>query len=57
MTGTRVTTPPAGPLDTQSDQRNFTAEDIQSMSMNEYAKYRERIMSDTARGKSRGLFG
>ncbi len=57
MTGTRVTTPPAGPLDTQSDSRNFTAEDIQSMSMNEYAKYRERIMSDTARGKSRGLFG
>jgi hypothetical protein len=57
MTGTRVTTPPAGPLDTQSDQRNFTAEDIQSMSMNEYAKYRERIMSDAARGKSRGLFG
>ena len=57
MTGTRVTTPPAGPLDTQSDSRNFTAEDIQSMSMNEYAKYRERIMSDAARGKSRGLFG
>ena len=57
MTGTRVTTPPAGPLDTQSDQRNFTAEDIQSMSMNDYAKYREKILGATARGKSRGLFG
>jgi len=44
-------------MDTNMEQRNFTAEDISSMSMNDYAKYRERIMSDTARGKSRGLFG
>lgn len=57
MVGTRVTTPPAGPLETNSENRQFTAEDIQSMSMNDYAKYRERIMSDSARGKSRGLFG
>ena len=57
MTGTRVTTPPLGQMDTNMEQRNFTAEDISSMSMNDYAKYRERIMSDTARGKSRGLFG
>jgi chromosome segregation ATPase len=57
MTGTRVTTPPLGPMDDNSEQRALTAEDIQSMSMNDYAKYRERIMSATARGKSRGLFG
>ena len=57
MVGTRVTTPPAGPLETNSENRQFTAEDISSMSMNDYAKYRERIMSDAARGKSRGLFG
>jgi DNA repair exonuclease SbcCD ATPase subunit len=57
MTGTRVTTPPLGQMDTNMEQRNFTAEDISSMSMNDYAKYRERIMSETARGKSRGLFG
>lgn len=57
MTGTRVTTPPAGPLETNSEQRPLTAEEISTMSMNDYAKYRERLLSATARGKSRGLFG
>lgn len=57
MTGTRVTTPPLGQMDTNMDQRSLTAEDIQSMSMNDYAKYREKILGATARGKSRGLFG
>lgn len=57
MTGTRVTTPPAGPLETNSEQRPLTADEIQSMSMNDYAKYRERLLSASARGKSRGLFG
>jgi len=57
MTGTRATLPPAGPLETNTEQRNFTAQDIASMSMNEYAKYRDKLMSDTARGKSKGLFG
>ena len=57
MTGTRVTTPPLGPMDDNSEQRALTAEDIQSMSMNDYAKYRERILGASARGKSRGLFG
>jgi len=57
MTGTRVTTPPLGPMDDNMEQRQLTAEDIQSMSMNDYAKYRERILGASARGKSRGLFG
>ena len=57
MTGTRATLPPAGPLETNTEQRNFTAQDIASMSMNEYAKYRDKLMSDSARGKSKGLFG
>lgn len=57
MTGTRVTAPSAGPLETNSENRQFTAEDISSMSMNDYAKYRERLLSPSARGKSRGLFG
>jgi hypothetical protein len=57
MTGTRVTTPPLGPMDDNMEQRSLSAEDIQSMSMNDYAKYRERILGSTARGKSRGLFG
>ena len=31
MTGTRVTAPSAGPLDTNSEQRQFSAEDIKAM--------------------------
>jgi len=57
MTGTRVTTPPAGPLDINTGSRQFTAEDISSMSMNEYAKYRQQLLSDKAQGRSQGLFG
>jgi hypothetical protein len=57
MTGTRATLPPAGPLETNSEQRNLTAEEIQSMSMNDYAKYRSRLLSPSAQGKSQGLFG
>lgn len=57
MRGTSATLPAAGPLETNSEQRQFTAQDIASMSMNDYAKYRDKLMSDSARGKSRGLFG
>lgn len=57
MTGTRVTTPPAGPLDINTGNRQFTAEDISTMSMNEYAKYRQQLLSDKAQGRSQGLFG
>lgn len=57
MKGTSVTTPPAGPLDINSEQRNFTADEIAAMPMNEYAKYRQRLLSDKAQGRSQGLFG
>lgn len=57
MKGTSVTTPPAGPLDINSEQRNFTADEIAAMPMNEYAKYRQRLLSDRAQGRSQGLFG
>lgn len=57
MKGTSVSAPPAGPLETNSEQRPLTPQEIAGMSMNDYAKYRERIMSESARGKSRGLFG
>jgi len=55
--GTRVTTPPAGPLDINTGNRQFTAEDISSMSMNDYAKLRGQLLSDKAQGRSQGLFG
>jgi hypothetical protein len=57
MTGTRATLPPTGPMDINSEQRNFTAQEIASMPMNEYANYRQRLLSDKAQGRSQGLFG
>lgn len=57
MTGTRVTSPQAGPLDINSGNRQFTAEEISQMSMNEYAKYRSGLLSNKAQGREKGLFG
>lgn len=57
MAGTRATLPASGPLDTNSDSRQFTAQDIASMSVNDYAKVRDRLMGEAARGKSRGILG
>lgn len=57
MKGTSISAPPAGPLETNSEQRSLTPQEIAAMSMNDYAKYRDRLMSDSARGKSRGMFG
>lgn len=57
MVGTRPTLPSTGPLDDNSVSRQFTAEDIAAMSMNDYAKYRQQLLSPTAQGKTSGLFG
>ena len=57
MTGTRATLPPAGPLENNSSQRNFTAAEIAAMSVQEYAQYRDKLMSPTARGISQGMLG
>jgi len=57
MTGTRVTTPAAGPLDIETGTKQFTAEDISGMSLNDYAKYRNQLLSPGAQGRSKGLFG
>lgn len=58
MTGTRVTTPPsAGPLDIETGSRQFTAQDISSMSLTDYAKFRDSLLSPKARGVQTGQFG
>jgi hypothetical protein len=58
MTGTRVTTPPnAGPLDIETGTRQFTAEDISAMSLNDYAKFRSALLSPQAQGQSKGMLG
>jgi hypothetical protein len=58
MVGTRTTAPAAGPLDTNSDNKQFTPEDIKSMSMKDYQTHRSRLLGSTsAQGNNRGLFG
>ena len=57
MRGASTNAPTAGPLESNMESRQFTAADIQAMSVNEYAKYRDKLMSDRARGKSSGLLG
>ena len=57
MRGTSTTLPAAGPLETNSESRQFTAQDIAAMSMNEYAQYRSRLLSPGAQGKTKGLLG
>lgn len=57
MAGTRATLPPSGPLETNSAQRQFTAAEIAAMSVQEYAQYRDKLMSPTARGVTQGMLG
>lgn len=56
MTGSRVTAPPSGPMDTNTDQQQFTPEQISAMSVTEYAKYREKLLP-RARTLNKGIFG
>lgn len=51
--GTGVTAPPVGPLENQSGQETFTAEDISNMSMSDYAKNRGRLL-EAASSQMRG---
>lgn len=57
MVGTRTTIPASGPLDTDSENRSFTPEDISKMSISDYQKYRERLLGTAAASRGRGLFG
>lgn len=57
MPGVRATLPGVGPLETNSEPRQFTAADIASMPMNEYAKVRTQILSNKALGKTSGILG
>jgi hypothetical protein len=57
MRGTSATLPASGPLETNTESRSLTAQDIASMSVNEYAKVRDKLMSDSARGRTRGILG
>jgi hypothetical protein len=54
MTGTRTTLPPT--LENNSDQQQFTAEQIAAMSVADYAKYRSRLLPNVG-SSSKGIFG
>ena len=57
MKGTSITTPPSGPMDTNSDQQQFTADQIAAMSVTEYAKYRGKLLGKAASDRGKGIFG
>lgn len=49
--GARVTAPASDPLDNYSDNKTFTPDQLKSMSMSEYAKYRSSLLnSDSGQG-------
>lgn len=56
MSGARVTAPPAEPLDNYSGTRQFTADDISNMSIEEFAKYRSTLLG-RGEDSGQGLFG
>jgi hypothetical protein len=56
MTGSRITAPASGPLDNNSEQQQFTAENIANMSVTEYAKHRAKLLGQAASDRGKGLF-
>lgn len=57
MAGARVTAPAAGPLDTNSDNQSFSAEQIAGMSFNDYVKNRTKLLGQAGGARNSGLFG
>ena len=57
MAGSRVTSPAAGPLDTESAHKTFSPTDIAGMSMNDYAKNRAALLGQAANQRNLGMFG
>lgn len=48
--------PPSGAMEINSDNKQYSAEEISAMSVNEYAKHRAKLLGQ-ARVTNRGLFG
>lgn len=57
MQGSRITSPAAGPLDTDPEHRSYTDADVRSMSMADYIKNRPRLLGGASSNSGRGLFG
>lgn len=56
MVGTRITVPASGPLDNDSDPRNYSPDDVKNMSLADYAKNRQKLLGG-AKNSGQGLFG
>ena len=56
MVGARITAPASGPLDNDSEQRSYSPDSIQNMSMADYAKNRAKLLGNT-NNRGQGLFG
>jgi hypothetical protein len=57
MVGTRITSPASGPLDNDSDSRMYSPNDINNMSMADYAKNRAKLLNGSGNNRGQGLFG
>lgn len=57
MVGTRITSPASGPLDNDSDSRQYSPTDINNMSMADYAKNRAKLLGTAGNNRGQGLFG
>jgi hypothetical protein len=53
LRGAPVTAPPVGPMETQTEYQQLSADDIRNMSMDQYAKMRDRLLNARS---SRGRF-
>lgn len=53
LRGAPVTAPPVGPMETQTEYQQLSADDIRNMSMEKYAQMRERLLNARS---SRGRF-
>lgn len=51
LRGAPVTAPPVGPMETQTEYQQLTADDIRNMSMEQYAKMRDRLLNARPRGR------
>jgi hypothetical protein len=56
MVGTRITAPASGPLDNNSDSRTYSPDDINNMSLADYAKNRAKLLG-RGNNSGQGLFG
>lgn len=58
LRGTGVSAPPNGPMETQQENRQMSADEIQNMTMADYMKNRERLLGAASRSsREGGLYG